>query len=510
MSYTPIWQTYRKIFARNPSHFYKEFTYYSDCIQNAGVLLLYITKGGNSTLKRKKTILMLVTAAIVLSLTGCSQSAPIVSEAGLYEKYPEAHVLQLNGNTASLDGNALQEFDYSWRADPSLPEAKFDGTVPDEALPAYIAHDIIYYPEIPEASFTREEYDGEQEWVTRYTADGLENYIFGTLPILGDTFPADMMHSAEDAYANPVIHVTEPGEYIIEGSFNGQLFFDFGDEEDTFANSEASVTIILNGADVTCSVAPAIVFHDVYECDNAWESRESYSDITDLSDAGVKIIIADGTENSFTGCNVYRLLKPEYKKDSTTVQKKLWKTDGAFYSFRSLEINAEAEGTGILNITSKTFEGLDSELHMTMNGGYVNVFSQDDGINVNEDHVSVFTLNGGHLTVFAALGAEGDVIDSNGYIRINGGVIAGTSKSPGDELLDSEDGTYLSENATVIAGGSISSDSRFGAPGGTPPDRPVGAPEMMPPDQADGRFREAPPDMPGEKMPEGAEARPDP
>ena len=437
-------------------------------------------------MKIKKPILVLITIVIVLALTGCNQVAPLVNASDIYERYPEAHVLRLNGNTASIDGETLKEFDYSWRADPALSEAQFSGTEPDESLGAYIAHDIIYYPEIPESEFVKEEYDGEQEWVTRFTVDGLQDYIFGTLPVLGSEFPSEMMHSADEAYNNPVIHITQPGEYIIEGTFNGQLFFDFGDEDDTFSNKDASVVVILNGVDVTCSVASAIIFHDVYECDNAWESRENHSDLTDLSDAGVKIIIADGTENNFTGCNVYRLLKPEYKKGSTSVQKKLWKTDGAFYSFQSLEINGDTKGTGILNITSKTFEGLDCELHMTINGGYVNVFSQDDGINVNEDNVSVFTLNGGRLTVFASLGAEGDVIDSNGYIRINGGMIAGTSKSPSDELLDSENGTYISENATVISGGSISEGRQFGAPGEMPTDRPNDIFGEMPPDKPAG------------------------
>lgn len=446
-----------------------------------------------------KQVSALLMTATMLLLTGCGQAVPLANDSDIYEKYPEAHILQLNENTASIDGEALKEFDYTWRVDPSLPEAQFDGTAPDSTLRAYIAHDIIYYPEIAESEFVKEDYDGEQEWVTRFTADGLQDYIFGTLPVLGSEFPSTMMHSADEAYKNPVIHITAPGQYIIEGTFNGQLFFDFGSEDDTFANKDASVDVILNGADVTCSVAPAIVFHDVYECDNTWETRESYSDITDLSDAGAKIIIADGTENNFTGCNVYRLLKPEYKKDSTSLQKKLWKTDGAFYSFRSLEINAETEGTGILNITSKTFEGLGSELHMTINGGYVNVFSQDDGINVNEDDVSVFTLNGGHLTIFASLGAEGDVIDSNGYIRINGGTIAGTSKSPSDELLDFEKGAYISESATVIYGGSMTSGSRPGAPGEMPPDRPSGEFGEMPPDKPNGKIGEMPPEKPADE-----------
>ena len=167
----------------------------------------------------------------MFSLTGCGHAASPVNKSGINEKYPEAHILLLDGNSASIDGNPLKEFDYSWRADPSLPEARFEGTAPDETLCAYIAHDIIYYPEIAESAFTKENYDGEQEWVTKYTADGLQDFIFGTLPVLGSDFPSEMMHSAEEAYKNPVIHITEPGEYILEGAFNGQLFFDFGDED---------------------------------------------------------------------------------------------------------------------------------------------------------------------------------------------------------------------------------------------------------------------------------------
>ncbi len=435
-------------------------------------------------MKKNISLFLTLGLAAALLLSACGNSAEN-NLSGSSEKSPErhsnAHILELKGTSASLDGTDLPEYDYTWKVNPAFEGEQYEGTEPEEGLSAYIAHDIIYYPEIPESEFAIENYDDDQEWVTRYTAEGLEDFIFSTLPVLGSELPKEMMHSAEEAYQNPVIHITEPGEYVIEGSFNGQLWFDFGEEEDAFADPSAAVTVILNGADVNCSVAPAIVFHDVYECDNTWEEKETYSDITDLSDAGVKIILADGTENNFTGANVYRLLKSKYKKEGSTVQKKLWKMDGAFYSFQSMRISGEEKGTGILNITSTTFEGLDSELHMTIDGGYVNIFSQDDGINVNEDHVSVFTMNDGHLTIFASLGSEGDVIDSNGFIRINGGQIAGTSKSPGDELLDSDEGTYIDEKAVVIYGGSTSENGGMGGPGGmTPPDGMPGG--QTPPD----------------------------
>ena len=455
-------------------------------------------------LKKPFTALLaaVLAASLMLSLTGCGRAAPSdtalsddassadASFTGIArsDAYPDAHVLQLEGDRASLDGETLEEYDTVWRADPSLPAPQVTGALPETLPAAYLAHDIIYYPALPEDAFEKTDYDGEQEWVTHFTADGLQDYLFGTLPVRGETLPTDMMHTAEEAYANPVLHITQPGSYLIEGTFQGQLFFDLGEE--AFADPAASVTVILNGADVTCTVAPAIVFYNVYECDNDWEDREDYSDVTDLTDAGVKIILADGTENRFSGCNVYRLLKPEYKKNSTAVQKKLWKTDGAFYSFVSAVIDGESCGTGILNILGTTFEGLDSELHLTVDGGYIHIFSQDDGINVNEDHVSVFTLNGGHLTIFAALGTEGDVIDSNGYIRVNGGVLAGTSRSPSDELLDSEDGTYLSEEATVFSGGSTAVGRQDGM-GGMPPDIRQRQPGEMP-GERDGRPDEMP------------------
>ena len=73
------------------------------------------------------------------------------------------------------------------------------------------------------------------------------------------------------------------------------------------------------------------------------------------------------------------------------------------------------DDSGVLNITADN-EGMNSEMHLTINGGTVNIESQDDGINTNEDNVSVTTVNGGSLSVVAGRGAEGDGIDSNGYL----------------------------------------------------------------------------------------------
>ena len=153
------------------------------------------------------------------------------------------------------------------------------------------------------------------------------------------------------------------------------------------------------------------------------------------------MIISDDTVNNVDGKNIYRMLKTKYKnddsKDEIKVQKKMRKVDASFYSYVSMNINGEDKNNGILNITS-SFEGLDTELHLTINGGIINIDSQDDGINVNEDNVSIVSFNGGTLNINAAKGAEGDGIDSNGYVVIAGSTLKINNIRMPDNAIDSE------------------------------------------------------------------------
>lgn len=369
------------------------------------------------------------------------------------ERTGSVSIIELDGNKATLDGKAVEEFDYTWHSDPSSEEEWYEGTEPETDKSAYIAHDIWYYPKLNEDGFSKVEYDGETEWAYNYTAEGLENFIYATLPVQGETVPTEMMHSAKEAYENPVLHITKPGTYIIQGKWNGQIMIDLGDKDDTFTDVKSRVKLILNGVDVNCTVAPAFVAYSAFECDNEWENREEYSNDVSTEEAGVNIEIADNTINNFSGTNIYRMLKAKYKKEGSEVQKKLRKIDGAFYSFVSMNINSQEKETGILNITSG-FEGLDDELHLTVNGGNINIYAQNDGVNVNEDNVSVFTMNGGTLHIFAGLGVEGDGIDSNGYIVVNGGTIAGGTPSGSDELLDSDCGNTVNGGTVITIGSS--------------------------------------------------------
>ncbi len=366
-------------------------------------------------------------------------------------------------HSAALNGEKVPEYDYVWHADPSsdhgevknAPAEYYTGTEPSGKDRVYIAHDIYYYPQLPTEGFVKQNYDGEQEWCYYYTAEGLTDRIFATLPVQGSGVPAEMMHSESDAYRNAVLHITQPGTYVLKGEWLGQILIDLGDQDDTFADESAKVTLVLDGVNVKCTVAPALIFYSVYECDNGWEDRDrdSHSKDVDLTDAGARVIIADRSKNTFEGTNVFRMLKTKLKDDSDTsavpVQKKQRKTDGAFYSYRSMVIEGDSKGSGVLNIFSG-YEGLDSELHLEIAGGNINIFSDNDGINVNEDGVSAVRISGGSTHIIAGLGAEGDGIDSNGYLVITGGTVVAMANPRSDSGMDSDFGSY-------VVGGTVAS-----------------------------------------------------
>ena len=286
----------------------------------------------------------------------------------------------------------------------------------DEAAALYTANDVVYYED-------RDEYDSGNPY-----GEG------------GD----DERHSAEDAAAVTVLHIAQAGTYRLSGSISaGQVWVDLG--EDASTDESAKVTLVLDGLDITCEVAPAIVFHNVYECDGDWSAETATKDV-DTSAAGAVVVIADGSVNNVTGSHVARIYKDKAE------QKKLWKIDGAFYSYMSMNVEGGDDGTGVLNIVADN-EGLDSELHLTINGGNISIQSGDDGINTNEDGVSVTCVNGGTLHIVAGLGSEGDGVDSNGFLVINGGTVIAMANPASDSGLDSDMGSYIN-GGTVVALGS--------------------------------------------------------
>ncbi len=235
-----------------------------------------------------------------------------------------------------------------------------------------------------------------------------------------------------------MVNITTPGRYRITGTLqHGQIRVDLGEE--AYSDPNARVELILQDADITCTVGPAILFLNVYECDGGWSAETAKADV-DTSNAGAALVL-EGS-NTVKGSHVARIYKDKEG------EKKLWKMDGAIYSYMSMNVF----GPGSLDLTADN-EGLDTELHLSINGGKIAIRSDNDGINTNEDGVSVTTINGGSLHIIAGLGVEGDGIDSNGYLVINGGTVVAAANPGADAGLDSDLGSYI-HGGTVIALGS--------------------------------------------------------
>lgn len=327
---------------------------------------------------------------ITIMLSGCSFTAPKL----------DGTQIKLSDNKITVDGKEITK---------------------DNTQSVYYANDIVFYR-------------------------AGQNFTYGE-------GTSEDSHEQSEADAHTVVHITKPGRYVLSGELSlGQIAVDLG--EDAEENPDAVVTLILNDVDITCTVAPAIIFYNVYEC--AESNEDMATKDVDTSKAGANVIIADGTENNINGSYVAKIYKSfELSEDGTEIvdSKKLHKYDGAFYSKKSMNVSGGDKGDGVLNIKAEN-EGLDSELHLTINGGIINITSGNDGINTNEDNVSVMTMNGGTLNIVCVgRTGEGDGIDSNGWLVINGGTLtAQACATSGDAGIDSDKGIYINGGKVIASG----------------------------------------------------------
>lgn len=371
---------------------------------------------------KRKLVGMLLGATLSLTVVGCDSNI-----GGTNEATDIVVTTQETGEGETEKQAVSTEMEMEGASYISLSDAEItvDGDVvtTDTEATVYVANDIVYYEEGKDFTY-------------------------------GEGTEADA-HSKEEAEKHTVVHITKPGTYVLSGKLEaGQIAVDLG--EDARDDSEAVVTLVLNGADITCTVAPGVIFYNVYECCSS-DDENATKDV-DTTSAGANVIIADGTVNTVNGSYVAKIYESvELNEDGTEVvdSKKLHKYDGAFYSKMSININGGEENNGILNIHAEN-EGLDSELHLTINGGQINIVSGNDGINTNEDNVSVTTINGGFLNIGVdGSTGEGDGIDSNGWLVINGGVVnASACATSGDAGIDSDKGIHIN-GGTVIASGNM-------------------------------------------------------
>lgn len=256
-----------------------------------------------------------------------------------------------------------------------------------------------------------------------------------TEDVNADVYLAYQVETHEDVpkelegLANRVVTITEAGSYRVSGTASDAQIA-------VRAAADDAVRIILDGADITCRTAPAIAVYTALETATAGEY-------------GVTIELAEGSGNVVTGSHTEEIHEDDIK------------LSGAVSSLVSIGF----EGDGYLEVNGDN-EGIEVKFgHMTFNGGNIIVTSGDDPLNASEDNVSVITVNDGtlHIQVRPEKGGEGDGMDSNGSIVINGGMVASYAHPDSmDSGIDSDLGCTINGGIVLGAGNmydEISADS---------------------------------------------------
>lgn len=319
----------------------------------------------------------------------------------------------------------------------------------EESVEEEVVSDIVKIQLSNEEILVNEEKISEDTEAAVYKANDIIFYLKDQGIEYGDGREADA-HSQIEADAHTVVHITEPGTYELNGTLEaGQIFVDLGDG--TKDEEEATVTIILRNADITCTVAPAIFFYRTYECAGDVDEENAVMDV-DTATAGANLVLAEGSKNKVYGSYVAEIYEScELNEEGTEVidSKRLHKYDGAVYSRRSMNVS----GTGSLEVVAEN-EGICSEMHLTINGGNIDIKSGNDGINTSEDHISVFTMNDGNLDIqVTGETGEGDGIDSNGWLIVNGGIVNSFAcETSMDSGIDADQGIYINGGVVVATG----------------------------------------------------------
>lgn len=320
-------------------------------------------------------------------------------------------------------------------------------------------------------------------YVTKFLYDGISSV---KTPDLDDFVDASSNDAKIKTLEITVINIKSAGNYEFSGTIKGAMIA-------VNTNSVINdINIYLNNVnlDTDSKKAPAIY---VYNKDKNYTSSKVIIKTVENSknylEGGklkkVSLIGSDElskyssyySETALTNYNTYtnyygiytseqikNILFATVQADSEDLQDGdpyyFYKASGAISS----DIDLYFDGTGYLKVTSKNKEGIETKGNLTFSGGKgdYEIHAQDDCLNTTTASSSNTTVRN-DLTInvnslFAIVdsdGDEGDAIDSNGKLTINGGtIIALAHPTSPDAGLDSNGGTYIN-GGTVIATGNM-------------------------------------------------------
>lgn len=279
-------------------------------------------------------------------------------------------------------------------------------------------------------------------------------------------------------YGNDV-HIVYAGKYVISGELsNGSIIIS--------ADGDDKIRLLMNGASVNCDDGAAIrieqagkVFMTLADgTENSLSSGEEYS--SEAVSAGVDGTIYsrdDLTINGSGSLNVaaeYRhgivcnddLVITGGKLSITAAEDGIHANDSVRLKNADIDISAGDDGITVSNDDNTAFlyvqsgdiditecyEGMEA-IDITIEGGDIDIFPTDDGLNANGNGASAVRIMGGDITIINNNGRDADGIDSNKDIYISGGSIF--VSVPDDGSSSAID--YGSENSGVceVSGGTV-------------------------------------------------------
>ena len=139
------------------------------------------------------------------------------------------------------------------------------------------------------------------------------------------------------------------------------------------------------------------------------------------------------------------------------------------------DTNLKIAGTAVITIES-SYEGIEAET-IDISGGTSTITALDDGVNATNSNltesqqktVCQINISGGRLDVTVNPNGDRDGIDSNGGIKITGGILI--TRGPNSEMaspMDAANTVSISGGTVIVIGNAPGSGGKFGGSGGRP------------------------------------------